>query len=168
MNVIKMFFLFMLFFICACGDNTGQLDSKVEFAQVSQAAQEEGQVFYLSNNAKNLAGQSVYLHVINNFGQSFHLPPAQYGSVQVANAIIAGFRMDSGCVKVLEADFPLTISVCNSAECSAIKNVVDLHTPGHYNISGVGGLFIPEVYPESPCSENLIQHIESTGEYTQL
>ena len=163
---IKIILLSMLLFVCAC-DSTGQLNSEVKFAHLSEESR-QGQEFYFSNDFKNLANQSVYLHIITSVGQSFPLPPAQYGSVQVSNTIVEGFRMDSGCVKVLERDFPVTISICDSAQCSAIKNVVDIHTPGHYNISGVGGLVIPEIYPESPCSENLIQHMENTGEYTQL
>ena len=168
-NLIKIIFLLpILFFVCSCSDNTGSLNSEVEFAHLSQASREGGQEFFLSNDSKNLSGQAVYLHVITGVGQSFLLPPAQYGTVRVSNTIVEGFNMDSGCVKVLEKDFPVTISVCDSAQCSAIKNVVDIHTPGHYNFSGVGGLVIPEIYPESPCSERLVDHIENDAEFTQL
>ena len=165
----KIILWFSVFLLCsACTGGSNQFDSEVDFVSPEDISRDNEDEFYFSNNFRNLNGQAVYLHIINSFGQSVVLPPAQAGALQIANTVVEGFRMNSGCVKVLEGDFPITVSLCDSIECKAVRNIVDLHTPGHYNMSGVGGLVIPEVYPVSPCSEDLIQYINQAGEYSPL
>lgn len=83
--------------------------------------------------------------------------------------IIENAIVDGKCITVPAEDFPVLISVCQSSECTAIRplNVV-LKKPAHYNISGIGGLLIPQVYPVSPCSEDFVKLMQTVEEYTEL
>ena len=65
--------------------------------------------------------------------------------------------------------FPISVSVCKSSDCKSVRSLnVVLQKPAHYNISGVGGLLSPQIYPVSPCSEQIVDVINNVGEYEEL
>ena len=112
-------------------------------------------------------GTPIYIHLSSvNTKQNYIVPPTQYTALKLTDAVLQEFKVEGECVQLPAEAFPVKVSVCNSRECTAIRSLdVILKTPAHYNLSGVGGLLSPHIYPVSPCSEDFAKLIENIGAY---
>ncbi len=56
-------------------------------------------------------------------------------------------------------------ALCSRVRDIAPNRIAQIFVPGHYGLSGVGGLLVLEVYPVSPCSPSFEEYIQNAGEY---
>ena len=135
----------------------------------NQAAQEQT-VFYVitSDFQDDKTTERKHLRLLSEqTGQSFIVPPAKYGHVQTASAIISGFKVEgeNACVPIPESAFPLWVDVCETSNCTRVRRTGRVINPGHYSISGIGGLMLLQQNPLSPCSEEFTEQIKNVSEY---
>ena len=182
---IKNYFLILLlaFALTACGGNstqsasTDKMATSAEQASVNKATENPasatpsaGQFYSITNDFLDHRGLGtpIYIHLssVNTPQQNYIIPPTQYTALKLTEAVLQEFKVEGECVKIPAEAFPVAVGVCNSGECTAIRSLdVILKTPAHYNLSGVGGLLSPHIYPVSPCSEDFAILIENIGAY---
>lgn len=168
---MKYFIIFLFVMLSACQDGT-RVEASSEASvrdQASNAVQaatnkqgKSGLKFYVfTNNFYNAKGmERPYVRLISVTGESYIVPPLEYDAVETKYAVIDGFKVKNGCIKVPERAFPLKVNICDSISCAKSQYLADVVMPNHYGIAGVGGLFIPQVYPVSPCSDEFVQYIK--------
>ena len=179
-NHLFIFLLALAFTLTSCGSNSTQSASTdkatTSAEQVSQAPAEgasvnnkAGQFYSITNDFLDHRGLGtpIYIHLSSvNTQQNYIVPPTQYTALKLTDAVLQEFKVEGECVQIPAEAFPVAVSVCNSRECTAIRSLdIILKTPAHYNISGVGGLLSPNIYPVSPCSEDFAKLIENIGAY---
>ena len=121
----------------------------------------EEQFYVFTNDFYNEKGTSrPYIRLTSKDGESYIIPPLEYADVETQYAVISGFKVKTGCVKVPGRAFPLKLYICDSVHCKNNYYLADIIMPNHYGIMGIGGLFAPQVYPASPCSEEFEQYIK--------
>lgn len=139
---------------------------------VATAPTQDNTPYSITNEFQDHAGinSSVYIHLASTTTKkTYIIPPTNYKAVELERIIIDDAKVDGKCVTVPAEDFPVLVSVCQTAECTAIRPLnVLLKKPAHYNISGIGGLLVPQVYPVSPCSEDFVKLMQTVEDYTQL
>ena len=173
-NFFYPLFLF-LFLTTSCSDEFAELaseDPEVDTEEVATTMTTESTLFSITNEFQDHTGlnDSAYIHLASTETEkTYIIPPTKYKSVELDQIIIENAKVDGQCVTVPAKNFPVLVSVCQSPECTAVRSLnVVLKKPAHYNISGIGGLLIPQVYPVSPCSEDFVKLMQTVEEYTQL
>ena len=168
---MKYFIILLFIMFSACQDST-QVEASSDVSvrdQASSAVQsiankqnKSSLKFYVfTNNFYNAKGmERPYIRLTSVAGESYIVPPLEYDTVETKYALIDGFKVKSGCIKVPERAFPLKVYICDSVSCTQSRYLADVVMPGHYGIVGVGGLFTPQVHPVSPCSDELVQYIK--------
>ena len=173
----KFLFFYPLFLLLtvSCSDEFAELASESEETSAKETmttTTDNSTLFSITNEFQDHTGlsDSVYIHLTSTKTEkTYIIPPTKYKSVELDRIIIENAKVDGQCITVPAKDFPILVSICQSPECYSIRSLnVVLKKPAHYNISGIGGLLIPQVYPVSPCSENFIKLMQTVEEYTQL
>ena len=178
----KAFYLGYIFiFLLACEDqpHVSRQDSTQDpnqdpSAQVTgNIAQTEEEPFYTITNdfqdydGTEVAGVSLYLQSLNT-GSAYIIPPTKYSPATLTHFII-NMQIKEGCIELPASAFPVVVGVCKSAKCEAVRSLnVALKQPAHYNISGIGGLLTPAVYPVSPCSPEALELVEAQEPYETI
>ena len=175
----KYHFLYLgliLLLTASCGNNFEQLASETPpenavSQNTSSSAQQARQFYTVTNDFQDYRGadSGVYIYLTSvNTGQTYIVPPTKYSSVELEYVIMEA-KVEGKCVQVPTEAFPLLVSVCKSRECASVRSLdVLLKNPAHYNINGIGGLLIPQIYPVSPCSKEFVNLIGNEGEYKTL
>ena len=160
--------LSILFLAVSCGkeDNVANLDA----TDTTPSTAHQDQKYTITNDFQDHKGvEPLYVLLTNTkTGEKYVVPPTEYGSLQLQYAVI-DLRVIGRCVEIPATAFPISVSVCKSSDCKSVRSLnVVLQKPAHYNISGVGGLLSPQIYPVSPCSEQIVDVINNVGEYEEL
>lgn len=128
-------------------------------------------LFTITNDFQDYKGTGlgVYIALTSiKTGKVYVIPPTTYKSVAL-DYVITDLKVEGECSQVPEYEFPLAVSVCETTECLSTRPLnALLKNPLHYNIDGIGGLFIPQIYPSSPCSKNFIDKAKKIEQYTTL
>lgn len=121
------------------------------------------QKFYVFTNDfhSGLDVSRPYIRLVGATGEAYIIPPLEYEDVETEQAIISGFKVKNGCIKIPERGFPLKVNVCDTKVCTNSRYLADIVMPNNYGIAGVGGLLVPQVYPVSPCSEEFVHYIKN-------
>ena len=172
----KILYLFSIFILLnACGGFT-ELSSKnlsgnTGTDEATPSVPDTQKFYTITNDFQNYQGVGpayIYLQSTKS-GKSYIVPPTKYSSRELKYAVVEDIKVEGECLKVPEEDFPLSVGVCQSNECSSVRPLdAILKNPAHYNISGIGGLLTPQIYPVSPCSKDYVELIESANEYQKL
>lgn len=165
-----LFVLSILFLAVSCGEenNVGSLDSTNATPPVQQ--QQPDKMYTITNDFQDHTSVDP-AHILlksRRSAEKYVIPPTKYGPLQLQYAVI-DLKVMGECIEIPAGAFPVSVSVCQSSECNSVRSLnVVLQKPAHYNIGGVGGLLTPQIYPVSPCSEQIVDTINNVGEYTDL
>lgn len=158
----------LIILLLSCQGNMESMDSSVAFesTDVNTMDTEQAQTrqkFYIFTNDfhSGLNIKRPYIRLVGATGESYVVPPLEYEDVETDQAIISGFKVKTGCIKIPGRSFPLKVNVCDTKVCKNSRYLADIMIPNHYGIAGVGGLLVPQVYPVSPCSEEFVQYIKN-------
>ncbi len=166
------FYFCLVIFLCSCDSDNREFssdapssDSKANSEVVpsnnvqkkSNSQNKQSRFFVFTNDFHSSRGlDRPYIRLVGNGNKSYILPPVEYEELTLKYIMIKGFKVKSGCVKVPEHAFPLSVNVCSTPKCDESRFLANFIVPNHYGISGVGDLLIPQIHPVSPCSEEFV------------
>jgi len=185
----KILFLFtVVFFVNTCGphledrisedpsegtlNDTQTSNTQTSNTQTSNViAPTNKDTFYaFTNNFQDHQGLGSVSMVLTsvNTGETYIVPPTDYSSIELEYVSI-DMKVKGECVTIPAKAFPVLVNVCESHQCNSIRSLyVVLNNPAHYSLNGIGGFLIPQVYPVSPCSKEVIPLINNVKEYKAI
>ena len=122
----------------------------------------------INNFQDHESTQRMYLRLRSEANNTYIVPPAEYGNILTKHAVISGFKVNHGCVPVPASSFPLWVDVCEANSCQKARRTGHIDRPGHYTISGIGGMMSFQLEPQSPCSEQFVNQIQNVDEYVDV
>ena len=170
-SFLYLVFIFFLLNSCGSSEELSSTNAPEETGSSFEENTRSEKLFYtITNDFQDHHGAApvyVYLNSIST-GESYIVPPTKYSPVEL-EYVIMDIKVEGECIKIPEEAFPVSVGVCESNECASVRSLsVVLKNPAHYNISGIGGLLTPQIYPVSPCSKDFVELIGSIEEYQTL
>ena len=166
-------FVFIFFIFNSCYSNIEELASLSspgnQAEPTSSSVDDTVKLYTITNDFQDRRGNPVHIHLSSvKTKKNYVIPPTTYNEV-VLDYVKMDMKVEGECLKIPSEAFPVSVSVCKLSDCVSVRSLdVLLKNPAHYNISGIGGLLIPQIYPVSPCSDNFIKLIGTVSEYKKL